>query len=118
MAEQRTVHTDPLPEDRQQPLIVLVFGNLSKAFNVPLRAANYAANLFGVQLHDHSFLYRQVDVFAFRQAEDFSGHILAPQFQPMRSSPAAHQLERVHDLNILLHLLLDADLIALHEKLN
>jgi len=72
-------------------------------------------SLFGVQLHNHSFLDRHIDIFTFRQGQDFARNGIAVQFQPVRRSTAANEFERAGDLDILLHLFFDTDLVADHD---
>src|SRR5437870_3852973 len=69
------------------------------------------ANLLGIKLYNHSFLDRQVDIFALRQSQDSSGHGLAVQLQPVRGSTAANQLQGADDLNIFLHFFFHANLV-------
>src|SRR5215468_7563607 len=72
----------------------------------------YLTSLFGVQLHNHSFLDRHIDIFAFRQSQDFASHRFTVEFQPVRRAAAADEFERACHLNIFLHLLLDGDFLS------
>src|SRR5215471_2309934 len=72
----------------------------------------YLTSLFGVQLHNHSFLDRHIDIFAFRQSQDFASHSFTVEFQPVRRAAADDEFERACYLNIFLHLLLDGDFLS------
>src|SRR6476660_7483392 len=103
-AERKIVHSGPLERVRWRRLIVWVFGNLSTAL--------FMSPLLRVKFDDHSFLDRQVDVFALRHTDDSSSYALAVQFEPVRRSAAADEFHGADDLNILLHFFLHADLMA------
>src|SRR5690349_15200006 len=65
-----------------------------------------------IQLDDHSFLDRQINIFTFRHPGDSPCDVFAVEFEPMRGAPAADEIHGAHHLDILLHLFFDADLLA------